>query len=251
MSVYYRERAIPEIAYTKTTIIQGGGSSSGNGLDFTELGYPSTPYYIQEAFDYAKEIKENFPEDTNLSYKWQEDKKLVYFPAVDMSSVNNLFEAWRGCENLEYLPALNTWSCTNFHSCLLECTNLRRVEYLDLIANVCTHPWGPGFSYKENRYEKLRYVMLDNIGSSSVQTAEGKVYTLNVSNLSMWGIPDDFNPDARQSLIDSLITKSKSVKHLNLFKAEIYINENTYNLLTASEISQIENKGYTLDVISN
>lgn len=249
MSVYYRERAIPEIAYTKTTI----GGSSGNGLDFTELGYPSTPYYIQEAFDYAKEIKENWTTitNTNLSYKWQEDKKLVYFPAVNMSSVNNLYHAWEGCENLEYLPSLNTGNCTNFQACLFGCTNLRRVEYLDFAANVNSSPWGVGFPYKDNRYNKLRYVMLDNIGSTSYQTAEGKYYTLDVSPLPMWGIPDDYNPDARQSLIDSLITKSKSVKHLNLFKAEIFINENTYNLLTASEISQIENKGYTLEVVTN
>ena len=243
MSIFYRGKAIPEIAYTKTT----GGS--GNGLDFTELGYPSTPYYIQEAFDYAKEIKENFLAETNLSYKWQEDKKLVYFPAVDMSSVTNLYEAWNDCENLEYLPSLNTRNCTNFQSCLFGCTNLRRVEYLDFTGNGGTSPWGTYSAANKDRYNKLRYVMLDNIGSSCVQTAEGNVYTLNVSNLSMWGIPDDFNPDARQSLIDTLITKSKSVK--NLFKAEIYINQNTYNLLTASEISQIENKGYTLVVISN
>lgn len=242
MSIYYRERAIPEIAYTKTT----GGS--GNGLDFTELGYPSTPYYIQEAFDYAKEIKENWTTETNLHYKWQEDKKLVYFPAVDMSSVTNLSYAWYGCENLEYLPPLNTRNCPSFSGCLSGCTNLRRVEYLDLTANPSAGLW-EYWSVVGERYPKLRYVMLDNIGSSSHSTEAGNMYILNVSRISMWGIPDDYNPDARQSLIDTLITNSTDVSKKNLYRAEIQLNPNTYNLLTASEISQIENKGYTLVTI--
>ena len=42
------------------------GNTGGGGIDFTELGYDGTPKDIQDGYDYALEIKNNW--DVNNSF---------------------------------------------------------------------------------------------------------------------------------------------------------------------------------------
>jgi hypothetical protein len=75
-------------------------------------------------------------------------------------------------------------------------------------------------------------------------------YMFNYATL--WGIPNDKHPDARQSLVDSLLTYSYDRVNDpdNLGTAgttcTITLSANSYAQLTASEIEQITAKGYTL-----
>lgn len=83
-------------------------SGSTGGRDWTQLGYEEEPKSIDEGFEYAKNIKQNWDTSvTNLYRKYLNDKNLMYFPNVDMSNVtkaNNMFE---GCVKLEFFDVIN------------------------------------------------------------------------------------------------------------------------------------------------
>lgn len=72
------------------------GNISGYGgksfpPDWRKIGYSDTPQSLLDAFDYAKEIKENWTGVRTFT----QDKKLYFFPSVDMTgtrSCNGLFQ---------------------------------------------------------------------------------------------------------------------------------------------------------------
>ena len=76
--------------------------------------------------------------------------------------------------------------------------------------------------------------------------------TYVLSGPTSWGIPNDKHPDARQSLVDSLLTYSydrvNDPDELGTTDTTctITISVNSYNQLTASEIDAITAKGYTI-----
>ena len=88
----------------------------------------------------------------------------------------------------------------------------------------------------------IRHLTIKNIGHNIVADMSADQY--NFSNLTLWGQNNEDCPNARQSLIDSLLTYSKDLG--SDFGQSITLSENTYDLLTPTEIQQIEAKGYRL-----
>ena len=88
----------------------------------------------------------------------------------------------------------------------------------------------------------IRHLTIKNIGYNIVAGFEADQY--NFSKLQYWGQNNEDCPNARQSLIDSLLTYSKDLG--SDFGMSITLSQNTYNLLTPTEIHQIEAKGYRL-----
>jgi len=92
----------------------------------------------------------------------------------------------------------------------------------------------------------LRYMLGKELGT---RPASG-TYMFNYATL--WGIPNDKHPDARQSLVDSLLTYSydrvNDPDGLGTAgtTCTITLSANSYAQLTASEIEAITAKGYTL-----
>jgi len=92
----------------------------------------------------------------------------------------------------------------------------------------------------------LRYMLGKELGT---RPASG-TYMFNYA--TEYGVPNDKHPDARQSLVDSLLTYSYDRVNDpdNLGTAgttcTITLSANSYAQLTASEIEQITAKGYTL-----
>ena len=68
----------------------------------------------------------------------------------------------------------------------------------------------------------------------------------NTSGIENWGVNSDEIPDARQSLIDSLITYSFDRATAGYPTCTITLSTNTKALLTSDEISQITAKGFTI-----
>jgi hypothetical protein len=88
-----------------------------------------------------------------------------------------------------------------------------------------------------NSCSNLRYFLLKGIGSD---TASNAYY----DGLTFWGVNSDDEPNAKQSLVDSLITYSTdrsggTPQVLNL-------STNTQNALTETEKNAIQTKGYTI-----
>lgn len=88
----------------------------------------------------------------------------------------------------------------------------------------------------------IRHLTIKNIGQNLAVGLEANQY--NFSKLQYWGVNNEDCPNARQSLIDSLLTYSKDLG--SDFSVGIQLSQNTYNLLTPTEIQQIEAKGYRL-----
>lgn len=89
----------------------------------------------------------------------------------------------------------------------------------------------------------IRHLTIKNIGHNIVEGFGTNQY--NFSKLQYWGVNNEDCPNARQSLIDSLLTYSKDLG--SEFGQSITLSENTYDLLTPTEIQQIEAKGYRLN----
>ena len=89
----------------------------------------------------------------------------------------------------------------------------------------------------------IRHLTIKNIGHNIVADMSANQY--DFSNLTLWGVNNEDCPNARQSLIDSLLTYSKDLGPE--FGMSITLSENTYDLLTPTEIQQIEAKGYRLN----
>ena len=88
----------------------------------------------------------------------------------------------------------------------------------------------------------IRHLTIKNIGQNLAVGLDASQY--NFSKLQYWGVNNEDCPNARQSLIDSLLTYSKDLG--SDFGISIHLSQNTYNLLTPVEIHQIEAKGYRL-----
>ena len=86
----------------------------------------------------------------------------------------------------------------------------------------------------------LRYLLIKDIGTNPACAS------LDFSGLSIWGNASDDVPDARQSLIDSLLTYSFDRATAGYSTCTITLYGNVKALLTEDEIAQIQAKGYTI-----
>lgn len=90
-----------------------------------------------------------------------------------------------------------------------------------------------------NNHSSVRYMNITNIGAY-----EGSS-TMNFSKFTNWGIASTSVPDARESVISSLITNSID-KSSGSKATSIQLADNTKTALTDEEIAQITSKGYTI-----
>lgn len=97
----------------------------------------------------------------------------------------------------------------------------------------------------------LRYLLIKDIGYKNLsQTSQ--VNTLNFSGLSVWGAANDADPDALQSLVDSLLTYSydrvTDADNVGTIGVDyiIKLHANTLARLTEEQKTAITAKGFTL-----
>lgn len=83
----------------------------------------------------------------------------------------------------------------------------------------------------------LRYFLLKGLGSNT----ESSAYYTTLTN---WGVNSDDEPNAKQSLIDSLITYSTD--RSGGTSQTLNLSNNTKGALTPTEKVAIQNKGYTI-----
>lgn len=100
--------------------------------DWSEIGYEDTPEDIINAFNYSKNIKDNWNSSiTTLYYVYYNDKNLVYMPPVDTTNVTNISYAFYNCSNLKEIPLLDTTNVTNMQSAFSNCSSLKNIPVLD------------------------------------------------------------------------------------------------------------------------
>ena len=110
-----------------TTNVSGGSSH-----DWSAIGYNGEPKSFQEMFDYSKEIYDNWDNTIIvLNYKFNGDKKLVWFPLVDTSNVTDMMGTFSSCSSLKEIPQLNTSNVTSMNYMFDICTLLKEVPQFD------------------------------------------------------------------------------------------------------------------------
>lgn len=141
-------------------------------------------------------------------------------------------QVFYNCSSLLQIEIFNTGTCVNFSKLCYGCKSLTKLTTLDLasatsVASIflnCT---------------KLAFISITNLGKSSLATYD-------FSGATNWGVATTDIPDARQSLIDSLITYSYDRASNGMATATIKLSATTKALLTEEEIAQITAKGFTI-----
>lgn len=156
---------------------------------------------------------------------------------IDTSNVTNMKSMFSGCTKLVSIKG-DLLGSVNKLGIFYNCTKLVNIDKVDLTGITSTSSYylwnSSNTTYMPRQLRKATFV---NIGDAST------VYALH---FPYWGLEDAVNyptsVGARQSLIDSLITYSKTRDTA----CTIYLSANTLGLLTEEEINTITNKGYTL-----
>lgn len=149
----------------------------------------------------------------------------------DAVNVNNFLRAFQET-NITEMHELNSISATNMYAMFYLCKYLQKIHSIDFtsVTNAAEFVGGCG---------NLRYLLIKNLGKSSLTS-----YAFNTA--TKWGVANEEIPDARQSLIDSLITYSYDRASAGMDTATITLSANTKALLTEDEIAQITAKGFTI-----
>ena len=117
------------IAYLNGRKIKGVEFNESGGLDFSVIGYDEAPDYLQNDFDYAKQIYDNWDASvTDRGKEFSGDTKLVFCPAVDTSNVTNFYSFFRDCKNLKIVPKLKTSNPTNMGHMFYYCSGLTSLD---------------------------------------------------------------------------------------------------------------------------
>lgn len=118
--------------------ISTGGSGGGGDIDWSAIGYNSTPQSIVDEYNYSKNIYDNWDStQTILKRKFRYDLELVIMPLVDTSKATNMASMFEGCTNLKTIPLLETSNVTMMTQMFYDCRYLTSISLLDT-SNVST-----------------------------------------------------------------------------------------------------------------
>ena len=192
--------------------------------------------YIFQNCNNLKSIPQwDFRAATDLNYGFSGCSLLTETPDLNLDSVTNVSSLFYGDSALVTIGALNTPKVTNITYMLQNCPSIEKITSLDVRA-VTNNSYITGFS---GTIKPLKYMLLKNLGQSTA-TSWG------LSSFPNWGVNDDKYPDARQSLIDTLITYSYDRASAGMSTCTIKLDSKTKALLTEDEIAQITAKGFTI-----
>lgn len=183
----------------------------------------------------------DFSNVTNLDSCFINCSVLVEIGGLNLNNVTILSGTFKNCNSLYTLDltSWNTSKVTNFSEFIGGCNNLKQIKgYLDIMSasDKFTGFYLAGYSNIEN----LRQMAFKNIGYASNAT------TFDIANAKNWGVNSDTITEAKQSLIDSLITYSFDRATAGYSSCTLKLAANTKAVLTEEEIAQITAKNYTI-----
>lgn len=160
-------------------------------------------------------------------------------PSFNTSNVTIMSQMFSNCSLLKIVPEMDTSKVNNFQGMFDRCTSLTTIE---------------GISFKSFSASTMNHqYIIGSVSNSSIRKAvfkdigyQSTAVQFNTSNIKNWGVNSDEIQDARQSLIDSLITYSFDRASASYPTCTITLSDNTKALLTEDEIAQITAKGFTL-----
>ena len=174
-----------------------------------------------------------------MSFMFDGCYSLTSVPEFNTSKVNNMNYMFRYCSGLTSVPLFDTSNVTDFNNMFGSCDSLTTIE---------------GISFKSFADSSMRYSYLVGYNSNkSIRKAvfkdigyQSNAKQFNTSYITNWGVNTDEITDARQSLIDSLITYSFDRASAGYPTCTITLSSTTKALLTEDEKAQITAKGFTI-----
>ena len=176
---------------------------------------------------------------TRMTSMFQACKNLTTIPEMDTSKVTNMGYMFYNCPKLTKIPKMDTSNVTNFNSLLSYCDKLTTIEGISF-KSFKESTMNGDYMFGWNSNSSIRKAVFKDIGYQSTAVQ------FNTSYIENWGVNSDEIQDARQSLIDSLITYSFDRASAGYPTCEITLSTNTKALLTEDEKAQITAKGFTI-----
>ena len=175
---------------------------------------------------------------TNFGSMFSSCQSLTSIPQLNTSNGTNFSYMFSGCILLTTIPPLDTSKGTNISSMFSGCSKLKRVEGISFksLNKTVSQNYLTGYS----ALNKLRYALIKDIGTCTGMTS------VDFSQFFVWGVNDKTTTDARQSLVDSLLTYSFDRATAGYSTCTITLSSGTKKVLTSDEIAQITSKGYTI-----
>ena len=175
---------------------------------------------------------------TSIEYLFNGCSGLTSVPSFDTRNIKSMYNTFRYCKSLTTIPYFDTSNVNSFDGIFYDCDSLTTIE---------------GISFKSFTASTMSNYYLCGFGNSSIRKAvfkdigyQSTAVQFNASYITNWGVNTDEIPDARQSLIDSLITYSFDRASAGYPTCTINLSSTTKSLLTSDEIAQIEAKGFTI-----
>ena len=176
---------------------------------------------------------------TNMRFMLNNCFILQTVPAFNTSNVTNMESIFQGCKSITSVPAFDTSKVNKFNHIFYDCPKLTTIE---------------GISFKSFTSSTMdKYYIVGYGSNSSIRKAvfkdigyQSTAVQFNTEYITNWGVNTDEIPDARQSLIDSLITYSFDRFSAGYPICTITLSNNTRALLTEDELGQIGAKGFTI-----
>lgn len=159
-------------------------------------------------------------------------KRILGSPFKGVTNPNAFKSTFNGVSTLEYIEEI--WmDVVPYSPCLmLQGTKVHTIERVYLKLSNFREMFSTG-SYSSY----IRHMEIMDLGAWRPASD-----IIDLSCLTLWGANNTTCPNARQSLIDSLITNSREIDWYGTLK----LSSATYNLLTAEERIQIREKGWNL-----
>lgn len=165
---------------------------------------------------------------------------LIRVGDLNGATITNAEYMFQNCHCLRRIGKLKLGGSASTSSMLKGTWMLERVEELDISAGT-TLQTNSTYHWLSNVKPYLRYFKFVGLGTGSAHTA----FSL-ASYLPVWGVNSDDIPDARQSLVDSLLTYSFNRATAEYDNCTVTLSAATLAVLTEEEKTAITAKGYIL-----
>ena len=102
--------------------------------DWSEIGLENTPLSVLDGFNYAKNIYDNWNSSTtNMSYLYNSNQTIMFFPLVDTSNVTNMTQTF-SYSYIQSMPLIDTSKITSFMQSFSSCYYLREIPAFSFAA---------------------------------------------------------------------------------------------------------------------
>ena len=217
------------------------GLSNWNTSNVTDMSYMFNQCSGLTSLDVSSFDTSNV---TNMKYMFHDCIKLTTLDLSNFntSKVTNMSTMFYNCDSLKSLDlnSFDTSKVTDMSNMFESSWQLERVcGKIDCSSINFSYNFSP-VGYSNSDY--LRQITFSNLGAKSGLTTT----STSLRNITNWGVNSDDIPDARQSLIDSLITYSFDRASAEYSTCTITLSAISKAVLTDDEIAQITSKGFTI-----